>query len=157
MTAEEFVTSDVWMRESFERYRSETSERGLLVHEELDSRLQMRPEADLGRAIDGLLRFVLSTIPDGCEIFVASTRSTSPVAPLGAGTLTFRWQVTGHEPPPSEGNVRPLRPIAGGAKAHMGSKAARRIEEAFEGSSADLEFSVAEGDRELWARVTLAP
>ncbi len=155
MSSEEFVPSDVWLSELLERYEPETSARGVLVHAELDERFQMRRDSDSADAIDTLLRFAFSTIPDGCEIFLASVRSDSSVAALGCGTLTLRWQVTGNELPITRGNVRPLRPVTGGAMAHMRSNAARRVEAVFEGVGAELVLSAAEGDRELWARVEL--
>jgi len=152
-----FVASDVWMRAVLEGHRTATSERGLLLHTEFDRRFQIRPSPELERGVDALVRFVLATVPDGCEIFVASTRDAVPVAPLGAGMLTFRWQVTGVTPPRGSGNVRPLRPVSGAATKHIRSKAARRIVKIFGGLAAEFELSAIEGDRELWARVTIPP
>lgn len=155
MNPEDIVASEAWLRTILERHRPEAKDRELQVHMELDPRFQIRPSVDLANAVDGLLGFVLATIPDGCEIFVASTKNMAPVARLGSGTLTLRWQVTGFELPASEGNVRPIRPVAGGAASHLTSKPAQRVEALFEAVPAALEFSAADGDRELWARVTI--
>lgn len=157
MTRAEIVASEAWLHEIFERHRSEASERDLQIHLELDPRFRVRPSIELARAVDELVGFVLATIPDGCELFVASTKTSAPVARLGSGTLTLRWQVAGAERPASEGNVRSIRPVAGGAASHLASRVAQRVGARFEGTPASLELFAAEGDRELWARVTIEP
>jgi hypothetical protein len=156
MSSEEFVPSDSWLADLLEPHATEIQARALLLHLEPDPRFHIERDPDVVAGFESLLRFVLSTIPDGCEIFVASARSDSAVAALGSGMVTLRWQVVGAELPGADDKITPIRPIPGAAEAHAGSPTAREIEATLGRAGARLDLSAAPGDRELWARVRLS-
>jgi hypothetical protein len=152
MPVDEFVSSDSWLIELLGSYTAEVRKRGLVVHHELDSQFHLRRDRLLVTALEGLFRFVFSTLPDGCEIYLASTHRNSPVATVGSGELTLRWQVAGTLPRPVRGNVTSIRPISGGAAFHAQSSAAAELEAAFLTAGWSLDLAAANGDQELWAR-----
>jgi len=150
MSFEEIANSEAWLAELLERHAVEIRERSLIVHSELDSRFQMRRDRRLETALEGLFRFVFSTLPDGCEIYLASSLAITPVAPLESGTLTLRWQVAGEARRSAPGGVTPIRPIAGGAAFHARASAATELRQAFLDAGWALDIAATNGDRELW-------
>lgn len=152
MPVDEFVSSESWLIELLGSHTAEVRKRGLVVHLELDSQMHLRRDRLLTTALEGLFRFVFSTLPDGCEIYLASARCDSPVASLGSGELTLRWQVAGTLPRPVRGNVTSIRPISGGAAFQAQSSAAAELEAIFLAAGWSLDLAVGNGDQELWAR-----
>lgn len=152
MAVDEFVSSESWLIELLSPYTAEVRKRGLVVHHELDSQFHLRRDRLLATALEGLFRFVFSTLPDGCEIYLAAARRDSPVTSLGSGELTLRWQVAGTLPRPVRGNVSSIRPISGGAAFHSQSSAAAELEASFLAAGWSLDLAAADGDQELWAR-----
>jgi len=128
--------------------------REIFIRRELDPRFQIQIDAALEAALARLLHFVFSTVPNGCEIFVASARNLASVADLGSGSVTLRWQAAGHDRSRETEKVTPLRPIAAGARAHVDSDAAARSRAAFEEAGWELELFAMSEDREIWARAS---
>lgn len=150
-----FVRSDVWLGELLDRHGVEVERRGLQVRRELDADLPLRRTGAGDRALERLLRFAFATVPDDCEVFVASARPLSPVAALGEGDVTLRWQVVGPEAADPGETVAPIRPLPGGATAHARSAAAGELRAACAALGWPLELSPANRDREIWLRVRL--
>ena len=150
MSFEEIADFESWLAELLECYAVEIRERDLVVHSEFDSRFQMRRDRRLEKALEGLFRFVFSTLPNGCEIYLASSRTLASVARLESGTLTLRWQVAGDARRPVPGGVTTIRPIAGGAAFHAQSRAAAGLERAFRDAGWSFSVDATNGDRELW-------
>ncbi len=150
MSSEEFKTSETMLIELLSSYEVEIRERGLVVHSELDSHFPMRNDPLLDRACEHLLRFVFSTLPDGCEFYLAAVRANASVSRLGSGTLTLRWQVSGEARRPMPAEATAIRPIAGGAALHADSVAAVDLEQAFLAAGWTLELEPTQDDRELW-------
>jgi hypothetical protein len=146
------MSSDSWLTELLAPFAAEIRGRGLIVRCELDSGFQLARAPHLEAAFEGLFRFVFSTLPDGCEFYLASSRTTASVAPLGSGTLTLRWQVAGEARHSTPGGVRSIRPIAGGAVFHAGSSSALALEQAFDDADWTLDFEATNEDGELWVR-----
>lgn len=154
MAFEEFATSEFWLTELLGPYAVEIQERSLVVHSELDSRFQMRRDPLLEAALERLFRFVFSTLPNGCEIYLASARTIASVTALGSGTLTLRWQVAGNSRRPAQGEATAIRPIAGGAAIHAQSNAAAELGQAFCEAGWTLDLDATSGDQELWLRAS---
>ena len=140
-----------------EAHAAEVRARRLRIRTELDESWQREANAETIEAVRALLRLVFATIPDGCEIYVGSTRSTSPVARLDAGLLTVRWQVVGEgaRPQPEETRVAALHPRPGSAWRHVDSPLARRAREAFARLGWGFELEVLTSGRELVARASV--
>ena len=151
MMTSRFVSSESLLAERLDAHAEEIRARGLLLHCELDAGFQMRPRAGLDAALEALIRFVLSTIPAGCEVYLASTRSAAPVSRLGEGRLILRWQVSGD--PQTSGNLRSLRPRAGDAATHAASKSGLRVRAAFAAVGWGMELVPLAAGRELMARI----
>jgi len=154
MSSEEFASSDAWLTELLIPHAAEIRERSLVVHSELDPHFRMRCEAGLEAALGCLFRLVFSTLPDGCEVYLASRRSIAAVSPLGSGMLTLRWQVAGEVRRMAPGKATAIHPIAGGAAFHEQSNSAAELERAFRGAGWTLEIEAMNGDRELWVRAS---
>jgi hypothetical protein len=154
MPVDEIVSSESWLTELLGSYAEEIRKRSLVLHHELDSQFHLRLDRLLVAALERLFRFVFSTAPDGCEIYLASARRDLPVAALGSGMLTLRWQVVGTLPRAARGKLVSIRPISGGAAFHAESNAAADLERAFLEAGWTLELVVADGDHELWARAS---
>lgn len=150
-----FVAADRWIGSLLDHHAPEIDRRGLQVRRELDAELALRRTPAAERTLEQLLRFAFSTVPDGCEVFVAATRAASPVAAVGQGELVLRWQVVGRRAPGAAANVRPIRPVPGGASVHLRSGAAGELRAACAALDWILELSSANHDRELWMRVGL--
>jgi hypothetical protein len=151
-TSETIETSESWMLGLLAPYAIEIRDRGLIVHSELDSRFQLRRGPLLERALEHLFRFVFSTLPNGCEIYLASARAIAAVAPLESGTLTLRWQVAGAAGRLEAGEATAIRPIAGGAAFHAQSSSAVALRQAFSDAGWTFDLEATNGDRELWIR-----
>lgn len=143
------------IRTLLEAHAVEVRARRLRIRTELDESWQREATGETIGAIRALLRLVFATIPDGCEIYVGSARSTSPVARLDAGLLTVRWQVVGEgaRPQTEETRVAPLHPRPGSAWHHMDSPLARRASEAFARLGWCFELEVLTSGQELVARL----
>ena len=152
MSSDEIETSESWMLGLLAPYAIEIRDRGLVVHSELDSRFQLRRDMLLETALERLFRFVFSTIPNGCEIYLASSRAIVAVAPLESGTLTLRWQVAGEAGRSGPGEATAIRPIAGGAAFHVQSSSAVALRQAFSDAGWTFDLEATNGDRELWIR-----
>ena len=143
--------SSQWIESLLEAHADEIRDRDLRVRVESDPRFQIEMNEKLEAALIGLLHFVFSTVPDGCEIFIASVRGLGPVESLGSGSLALRWQVTGPERSRLREKVTSLRPIAGSAQRHAGSGIAVDLKEAFDEAGWDFELLATADDRELRA------
>lgn len=95
VSVDEFVPSDSWLIELLDRHDVGIRKRSLLVRRELDPEFLLKREKRLELALERLLHFVFSTVPEHCEVYLASARSTAPIAAIGSGSLTVRWQVSG--------------------------------------------------------------
>jgi hypothetical protein len=153
MSFEEMSPSESWLMELLGSYAAEIRERSLVVHSEFDSRFQMRRDPLLETALERLFRFVFSTLPNGCEIYLASLATIAPVAALDSGALTLRWQVAGDARPSARGEVISIRPIVGGAAFHARSRAAGELEESFSDAGWTFDLDATNRDRELWLRI----
>ena len=154
MPSEETKTSEPWLVDLLAAYAPEIRERSLILHSELDSRFQMRRDPLLETALERLFRFVFSTLPNDCEIYLASSPTIAPVAALDSGTLTLRWQVAGDARPSPGGGVIAIRPIVGGAAFHARSRAARELAQSFSDAGWTFDLEATNGDRELWLRAS---
>jgi len=152
MSSDETALQDSWLTGLLVPFAAEIRARGLIVRCELDPGFQLTRDPHLEAAFEGLFRFVFSTLPDGCEFYLASSRTTASVAPLGSGTLTLRWQVAGEARRSVSGEVTSIRPIAGGASFHARSSSVVALQRAFDDAGWTLDFEATNEDRELWVR-----
>jgi len=145
------------IRVLLEAHEDEVRARRLRIRTELDESWQREATAETIEAIRALLRLVFATIPDGCEIYVGSARSTSPVTRLDAGLLTVRWQVVGEGArlQTEEPRVAPLHPRPGSAWHHVDSSLARRAREVFARLGWRFELEVLTSGHELVARASV--
>jgi hypothetical protein len=145
------------IRVLLEAHAAEVRARRLRIRTELDESWQRPATGETIEAIRALLRLVFATIPDGCEIYVGSSRSTSPVARLDTGLLTVRWQVVGEGArlQTEEARVAPLRPRPGSAWHHVESPLARRAREAFARLGWCFDLEVLTSGHELVARASV--
>jgi len=142
-----------WIEGLIAAHRDEVEAREITVRIELDPRFQIAREGPLESAMVDLFRFAFSTIPDRCELFVATAREIVPVSALDSGSLTLRWQAVGAASLRDRGSVTAIRPIAGGAQVHVESRAAQLLLSAFDAASWNLELIAVNGDQEIWAQV----
>ncbi len=143
-----------WIERLLNAYAREILDRSLRVQCEFDPRFQIAKDERLEAAVVGLFRFVLSSVPDGCEVYFASARSLAPVAALESGSLTLRWQVAGDEPGRRHDKVTALRPIVGSARTHVQSRAAIALRDDFGAAGWNLELFAMTEDEEMWACAT---
>jgi hypothetical protein len=153
MASDELVSSQAWLAGLLESHAEEIRARTLIVARELDARFVMAPSEELETALRGLFDFVFSTAPDQSEIYLATARTTAPVARLGSGMLTVRWQVAGERPVSEREDLVPLRPVPGGPADHLGSDRAQHLRRAFERAGWTFELTVPSAEGELLARV----
>jgi hypothetical protein len=146
------LPSSDWIEERIAAHAKEISAREIIVRVELDPRFQIVRNMPLEHAMTELFRFAFSTVPDRCELFVASTRTLASVSSLESGSLTLRWQAAGKKPLRSSESVAAIRPIVGDAQVHVKSRAARRLIGAFHEAGWDFELFGMNEDREIWAR-----
>jgi len=135
-------------------HATEIAARDLRVRTELDPQWTRDATPASVEAFRKLLRLVFATVPDGCEVYVASARSTAPVARLGAGQVTARWQVEGASERAGD-QVSSLHPRPGSAWAHARSPLARRIREAFARAGWVFELEARTSGDELLARARI--
>lgn len=154
MSSDERARPKSWLIDLLDPYAAEIRARSLVIQVELDSHFQIEREPLLALALERLLRFVFLTLPSGCELYIASARTTASVASLGSGALTLRWQVAGQVRGSAPGGITAIRPITGGAAFHAQSDAAAELEELFSSAGWTLELDAARGDRELWVRAS---
>ena len=113
MEPEELVSAKIWVEEVLSGYEADIERRKIALHREFDSGFWLLRNERLGAALSDLISLALETLPDGCELYIAAGRTSAPVARVGAGQITLRWQVRdaeeGNSKPPA-GNVVPLRP-----------------------------------------------
>lgn len=144
-----------WFEELLEPHRTEIELRGLVFKLEVEPEFLVLREASLGEAIRELLRLILATVPDGCEVYIGGARSMAPVSRIGAGRWITRWQVTGERTAhDSRGALAPLHPRPGDAQRHVESSLGERVTARF--AETDWEFSLEaiEAGGELVARAT---
>ncbi len=112
-TATDQPASRQWIEQRLTAHKAEIQARGIRVVCEFESPFQIVESAAVHAAGKRLFQFVFSTVPDGCEVFIAAARKIASVAALESGSLTLRWQTTGNEGRVDRGSVAPLRPIPG--------------------------------------------
>jgi hypothetical protein len=95
---------------------------------------------------------MIATVPDGCEIYLGSARSSAAVARLGAGHWSARWQVAGEVGVSTI--ATPLRPRTGGAERHSKSSLANRVRERFSKTRWEFSLEALYAGRELLARAS---
>jgi hypothetical protein len=157
MGDESFVPVSAWLAALLSGSRSELERRGLHVHQELEDSFVIADAVDARKAFAALMRFVLSSVPDGCEIYLAASREVAPVSRLGAGQFTVRWQVTDLEDrlrSAGEGRVLPLRREPGESRNRVQSEAIRSIRAGFDAAGWDFSLDEVGGGKELLARVS---
>jgi hypothetical protein len=145
-------------------YSVEIQDRGIIFHTDFDPDLRFlaRPEeADATRqeipgtrerALRALLRFVMATVPDGCEVYFAMARPSAPVSVIGTGELTLRWQVAGDRRSQNESGVTSLRPRLGNAQEQIVGKPARALRADFKAAGWRLTLEAIRGGEEIWLR-----
>ena len=142
--------------ELLEPHAVEIEARGLAVRLDVDPDFHVSRDESLDQAIRELIRLVLATVPDGCEIFVGAARSTAPVSRVGAGRFTTRWQVMGESGPGVAGPLpTPLHPRPGHAGRHVRSRMGRRAVSAFRKTEWTFSLEVLDGGVELLAIATV--
>ena len=141
-----------WLEELLEGHAAEIRSRALVLQLELDPGFMVEESDALGMAFRELFRLIFATVPDGCEIYLGSARSTAPVSKLGMGQVNARWQVAGRSEPGAELNLARLHPRSGDAAAHTQSALATRIVAEFAATQWDFALESLEGGREILAR-----
>jgi hypothetical protein len=147
------VSFDRWLTEILDRSRAEIRSRKLALRFEVDPEFCVERESSLEHALDELFRLILSTVPDGCEIYVGGGRVAAQVSRMGAGQWSARWQVVGRLA--DESGPPRIHPRAGDAHHHIASAAAARVQEAFALTRWTFSLVGLDGARELVARAAL--
>ncbi len=171
------------IRALIEEHASETRERRIAFHTDFDPDLVFLASGSRGgghgalgkptegeereKALRALIRFVLATVPDGCEVYCSITRPAAPAAPLalvlvgegvGAceavheGVLTLRWQVAGDRRGGANPDVVALRPRLGDAQAQIVGKSAQALRSGFRAAGWPLSLEAVQGGEEVWVR-----
>lgn len=157
MSDEAYVPVSVWLTALLSRSQAELERRGLRLHQEIEETFVIEQEADSERAFAALMRFVLSSVPDGCEIYLAASRHLAPVSRLGAGQFTVRWQVADRAdrtPMAAESRVVPLRSKSDDAPNRAQAESLRWIRQGFDAAGWDFWLDRVGGGQELMARVS---
>jgi len=147
-----FLALGPWLEELLERHTAEIRSRALMLQLELDPDFIVVQSDALGIAFRELFQLILATVPDGCEIYLGSARSTAPVSKLGAGQLNARWQVAGRSDPGADFELAQLHPRSGDAAQHAQSALAARVVAGFAATRWDFALETLEGGREILAR-----
>jgi hypothetical protein len=150
VSTDERPESRTWIEELLSAHADDIFGRELRVQCEFDPLFPITKDERLEAALVGLFRFVFSTVPDGCEVFVASARRVAPVASVESGSLIIRWQAVGNERSRFREKVTALRPIVGDARTHAQSKLSADLKDAFEAAGWEFELSAMAEDREMW-------
>jgi hypothetical protein len=148
------LESSTWIALLLEAHADEIVDRAIHIRLEFDPRLQLSMDEKLEVALIGLVRFAVSTVPDGCEIFMASARGLGPVERLESGSLTLRWQVAGEKRGRPHEKVTAMRPLVGNARTHVQSRIAADLKDAFDAAGWGFELLAMAEDRELWAKAS---
>ena len=151
---------------------AETERRGLVFHTDFDPDLVFlrRPSGsqernDLGavnvqdageHALRALIRFVMATLPDGCEVYFSAARPAAPVVAVGAGVLTLRWQVAGDRRGGAEKGVVALRPTLGDAQAQVTGPSAQALRADFRAAGWPLTIEAIQGGGEIWVQAEMS-
>jgi hypothetical protein len=136
-------------------HAAEMELRRLRVRRELDASCQAEMSPALEAAFRELLHFVFATVPDGCEVYLATARSTASISRLEAGGIVLRWQVAGSREPDPDPVVTPLHPRRGDAAEHARSARAMRMCAAFVDAGSGCVLEVVPPGGELLARVDI--
>jgi len=142
-----------WLEELLGSFEPEIRARGLALAIELDSEWVVRTEAAFGAAVRELFVLILSTVPDGCEIYFGGTRSTAPVSHAGSGRWSARWQVAG-EAGADPAAPTALHPRPGDAASHLESALAMRVRGAFAATRWEFSLEAISGGEECLARAS---
>jgi hypothetical protein len=130
-----------WLSALLAPSQAELERRGLRLHRELDDRFMIERAPDIDAAFTALMGFVLRSVPDGCEIYLAASRHVAPVSRLGSGQFVLRWQIADHDdcfPTAQHGRVVALRPSSAAESFSAQAGSARRIREAFDAAGWDF-------------------
>jgi hypothetical protein len=141
------------LAEIFAAWNHEIEERGLALRFEFDSDFVFERSEALDQALLELCRLILTTTPNGCEIYFGSARSTAPISRLGAGQWAARWQVVGDGAKPS-GMTR-IRPRRGSAAYQLTTGQADRVRGLFEHTPWRFSLEAVVGEEGLVARASL--
>jgi hypothetical protein len=141
-----------WLEELMDRHAAEIRSRALVLRMEFDPVFTLPRSDALGTAFRALFRLILATVPDGCEIYLASARSTAPVSRLGAGQFNARWQVAGRADAGAGVSLARLHPRSGSAAQHVRSALAARVLAGFAATPWEFALETLEGGREILAR-----
>lgn len=156
------------IRALIEEQAPETQTRGIVFHTDFDSRPVFVTQAsrvgeqedseqdEREKALRALIRFVIATVPDGCEVYWSIARPGAPVALLEAAELTLRWQVAGDRRGGAEAAVVPLRPRLGNAQAQIVGKRAQALRADFRSAGWGLTLEAIQGGQELWVRAEIS-
>jgi hypothetical protein len=130
-----------WLGEILASHESELQRRGLVLRFEFDPEFRVWQNPTLAHAIRELIRLILATVPDACEIYLGGSRPTTLLSPVGAGRISARWQVMGEAPGSSaSASIERLHPRPGDAEQHARSPIAERVFDRF--ADTDWEFSL---------------
>ncbi len=157
MDDDAFVPVSAWLTALLSDSQPELERRGLHLHQELEGSFVIENTVDSERAFAALLDFVLSSVPDGCEIYLAASRHAAPVSRLGAGQFTVRWQLAdreGRSPVASEDRVVPLRSMRGDAPSRAEVEWLSSIRDGFDAAGWDFSLDSVGDGQELLARVS---
>lgn len=143
-----------WIEELLAGHAEELAARALSIRFDFDPGLPVDRDADLGEALQALLRLILGTVPDDCVVDLSTVRSTAPVSKLGSGIFTARWQVPDASRRAGGGALAPIHPRPGTASDHASSPLARRTREGFERAGWSFDLEILAGGGELLARAT---
>ncbi|HPG24377.1 MAG: hypothetical protein H6748_17155 [Spirochaetaceae bacterium] len=139
----------------FDGCARELAARRIRVHLECDPVDEPPATGPAITALDALVRFVLDTTPDGCEVYVATRGDPGAPVASGSGEIVVRWQVAGERV--ADRGIVPIRPLPGDADRHATSRRARRVVALFEALAWELSLGSTPGGGELLARVRIGP
>jgi len=142
-----------WLEDILGRSEAEIRARRIVLRLEIDRDFIVEQGFELEAALVELCKLMIETVPDGCEVYFGSARSSAAVSRLGAGHWSARWQVAG-EAVGSTIATR-LRPRPGGAERHAKSSRANRVRELFAKTQWDFSLEALDEGSELLAWASL--
>ena len=148
MSDEDFVPVSTWLTALLSPSQAELARRGLRLHEELDEHFVIENVPGLETAFAALMEFVLRSVPDGCEIYLAAGRQVAPVSRLGAGQLTLRWQIADRDdclPNAGQGRVVALRSKSVDGSSPAQAASSSRIRAGFDAAGWDFSLEALGG------------